>query len=485
MSTPADQLDPDSAPQGALSTLQASPTSPAGRAWSDNYLKAHPEGVDTTGESALFQRQDADAQEARTALQKARDRLASQRMDPSILGLRFAQAMMAPSKYGIPDQWSNAAGAVADWRQQNQAFQQKQGEEDVGLAEKLQGVDKQSFAARLALQELKERTQASLTGAAMKATAKPLGPQSATSPIGKLVEDKLGVGSLQTAEGQKLFDAYQAQSHEAKTPAPGTTDQTAVDFGSYKLYKTNQMPALGMGGGAARMQILAGAAHLAQREAAGEDISNPGYDQAIANGQDFTAGNKALGSFAGGPLGNQTRSLNNAVGHLKLFDDTFAALKNHDVQALNKLDNFWSKEFGHTAPTTLQAMGQVLGPELTKILAGTNAGTGEERAQFSVTAGNLANAPEQTHDAIEGMRGMLSRQAADLALQYHGATGRSDFAKRYLASDVAESLHLNPDAAPQGASTAAPVAIKSDDDFNKLPHGALFVGPDGHTRRKP
>lgn len=219
MSTPADQLDADNSPQGALASLQAPEVSAAGRTWGENYLKAHPDGVDTSGESALLQQQDADAQEARTALKAARERLASQRMDPSILGLRFAQAMMAPSKYGIPDQWGNAAGAVADWRQQNQEFQHKQDAEDETLAEKLSGVDKQSLASRLALQELKERTQASLTGTALKATANPPKPTLAESPIGKLVEDRLGKGALETDEGKKLFDAYSAQAHQAKIPA--------------------------------------------------------------------------------------------------------------------------------------------------------------------------------------------------------------------------------------------------------------------------
>lgn len=174
MATPGDDMDDTGgAPQGVLASLQAPEVSPAGRAWGENYLKAHPEGVDTTGESALLQQQDADAQEARTALQKARERLASQRMDPSVLGLRFAQAMLSPSKYGIQDQWSKAAGATADWRQQNQEFQNQQDDKDATLAEKLAGVDKQSLSARLALQELKERTQASLMGTALKATANP------------------------------------------------------------------------------------------------------------------------------------------------------------------------------------------------------------------------------------------------------------------------------------------------------------------------
>lgn len=168
-----DDTGPDEQPQGALSSLQAPAVSPSGRAWADNYLKAHPEGVDTSGEAALFQQQDADAQEARATLQAAREHLASQRMDPSVLGLRFAQAMMAPSKYagGMSNQLSNALGSVADWKQQNQEFQQQQSNQDTGLAQQLSGVDQKSLQAKLALQELKERTQASMFNTALKATA--------------------------------------------------------------------------------------------------------------------------------------------------------------------------------------------------------------------------------------------------------------------------------------------------------------------------
>jgi hypothetical protein len=220
MATPDDQDVEDVTPQSALAALASPGGSPEGREWATNYLKAHPGGIDTQGEAAIFQNMDADAQEARTALQKARERLASQRMDPSVLGLRFAQAMMSPSKGGVPDQWSKAIGSVADWRQQNQEFQRQQGAEDLDLSQKLAGVDQQSLKARLALQELKERTGATSFDTALKVLAKPTtrGP---LSPIGKLVEDKLGVGSLQTAAGQKLFDAYQAESRQAKTPAGG------------------------------------------------------------------------------------------------------------------------------------------------------------------------------------------------------------------------------------------------------------------------
>lgn len=261
----------------------------------------------------------------------------------------------------------------------------------------------------------------------------------------------------QTPVSQADIQAKQAAAKKA-AQAGGPQDPDAIAYGSYMLYKTGKMPALGMGAGPARAAILSGAAQLSQREAQGEDVGNPGYDTAIANGQDYTAGGRALGSFAGGPLGNQTRALNNVVGHLRLFEDSFNALNNGDMQALNKLSNAWNKQFGVAAPTNMHAMATIVGPELTKILAGTNAGTGEERQQFSEGAGALENSPDQMGTAITTLRGMLGRQAADLALQYHGATGRSDFARRYLQPDVANDLQLNSDTAqqPTGTTPAGP-----------------------------
>ena len=104
------------------------------------------------------------------------------------------------------------------------------------------------------------------------------------------------------------------------------------------LYKTGKMPAMGMGGGPARAAIISQAATLAQQEQAQPgSTTNPAFDQAINNGQDFTAAQRNLNSQAGGPLGNQTRSLNNAVGHLQLMDNLFKSLQNGDVQDANKL----------------------------------------------------------------------------------------------------------------------------------------------------
>lgn len=237
----------------------------------------------------------------------------------------------------------------------------------------------------------------------------------------------------------------------------GPIDPNAVAFGSYMLYKTGKMPALGMGGGPARMAIISGAAQLAQQEAGGQPVTNPGFDTALANGQDFTAGQRALSGFAGGPLGNQVRSINNVVGHLQLMEGLFHGLQNGDMQVVNKLGAQWKKAFGSEVPTDIQTASSFIGPELTKILsANGSAGTAEERQEFSHTAANLANAPEQTAGAIGTLKNMLGRQMTDMAIQYHGATGRSDFSRRYVAPDVAQYLELTPDAGPTAGGSVTP-----------------------------
>jgi hypothetical protein len=319
-------------------------------------------------------------------------------------------------------------------------------------------------------------------------------------------------GVAQTAATNAMAGLHSAQAAQGgfnpHAAAGGPTlDPGMVDFGGYMLYKTGKMPAMGMGGGQARAAIISRAAQLSQQEnpadgSQGQSVSNPGYDTAIANGQDFTGAQRGLNSFAGGPLGNNVRSLNNAVGHLQLMDSLFTSLQNGDTQAVNKLSNAWAKQFGSPAPTNVQAASEVLGPELMKILSNNNsAGTVDERQGFANTVGNLSNAPEQTAGAINTLKGMLGRQGADLALQYHGATGRSDFASRYLQPDVAQYLELGPQAqqvagpgslpgstpaAPTAAPTAAPapVQIRNDDDYNKLSRGTFYIGPDGQRRQK-
>lgn len=309
-------------------------------------------------------------------------------------------------------------------------------------------------------------------------------PQTGESPL----------GAAQTANQNAEAALHNAQANAGgfnpHTGQGGPLDPNAVAFGSYMLYKTGKMPAMGMGGGPARMAIISGAAQLANQEAQGQPVTNLGFDTALANGQDFTASQRTLNSAAGGPLGNQTRSINNVVGHLQLMENLFNGLQNGDVQIANKLGSQWKKAFGSEVPTDIQTAAGFIGPELTKILSSNGStGTVEERQEFSNTAANLANSPEQTAGAIHTLKNMLGRQMTDLALQYHGATGRSDFSRRYVAPDVAQYLEIGPDAGggqqtsvvPPGTSPTVS-ASPAGGAATTLPPQALAVLKEGiHT----
>ena len=60
-----------------------------------------------------------------------------------------------------------------------------------------------------------------------------------------------------------------------------------------------------------------------------------------------------------------------------------------------------------------------------------------------------------------------------------------DIVSRASPSAVVQDRNGNRISMQPGSQAAAPVTVKSDADFNALPSGALFVGPDGQTRRKP
>lgn len=302
-------------------------------------------------------------------------------------------------------------------------------------------------------------------------------------------------GVAQTADTQSQADLRNAQTkaggfnpHTGQQGGP--VDPTEAAYGAYTLYKTGKMLPMGMGNAQMRNAFISGAAQLSQRESQGENVANPGYDTAIANGQDFLGAQRAISGFAGGPLGNQARSINNVVGHLQLMENLFNGLQNGDVQVVNKIGSAWKKAFGSEAPTDIQTAASFIGPELTKILsANGSAGTAEERQEFSHTAANLGNSPEQTAGALGTLKNMLGRQLTDMALQYHGATGRSDFARRYVAPDVAQYLEVNADGgAPQGPGSApaatSPTSSASPAGGNAgaLPPQALAQLKDGlHT----
>jgi hypothetical protein len=431
-----DEIDiPDAQPQSALAALAAPAVSPEGRAWGENYLKAHPQGVDTKGEAALLQDFSADADAARQTLRQARERLAARRMDPSVLGLRFAQAMLSPSTHGVPDQLSRAVGAVADWRQQNQAFQQQQEDEDTGLAEKLQGVDAQSLKARLALQELQERTQGSMLNTAVRATAQP--PKPATPPSHySLVEHDVVMPDGKTPGKQTyLLDSSTGKVTPYGTPAPapkagaavaGELDDATKDYLYQVWNSTHALPA-----GYSRQPAMVNTvmAYIAQR--AHEEGKTDA--EILANSQLLKSQQRAENDFSpGGKLGQALTSTNRVTAHLQDYQDLVKALNNHDLQGVNFVKNKIATWAGDADPTNIQAIAPILGDEIAKSIVPGGGGVTERQEfkdQFSTS-----KSPQQAAGAVDKYMKFLQDQVEGTEYAYSQLPSHpTDFRTRFLA----------------------------------------------------
>lgn len=206
LSDAADRGDTGSQVMSALSQLAVPPTSPRQQEYAKKILDQRLSGADTSGEQSLLHDYAANADQARAALQQARERLMSQQLDPRERSFQIAQAFLSPSRYGIPDQLSKWAGVEADWSKRQREFEQNKTLQDIGLQQQMSSLDRSNLQARLALQELHERMAGPLQVAAFKAMGAPgRGAVAPMSQLGKQVEDALGPGALQTPQGRQMM----------------------------------------------------------------------------------------------------------------------------------------------------------------------------------------------------------------------------------------------------------------------------------------
>lgn len=154
---------------------------------------------------------------------------------------------------------------------------------------------------------------------------------------------------------------------------------------------------------------------------------NPDY-----NAQDYGTQQKALKDFATGKNGNTVRSLNVAIAHLDTASQLADALKNGNIQLVNKIGNAFGTATGNPAVTNLDTAKQVIGAEVVKAIVGAGGGVGDrDKAQAAFAS---ANSPAQLAGAINTYKSLLGGQLGGLRQQYETTTGRKDFDKFLSAS---------------------------------------------------
>lgn len=298
----------------------------------------------------------------------------------------------------------------------------------------------------------------------------------------QFVQDQQNQRSQATLnQADSHFRQRLAQETATEKLTPQTTDLLAQTY-----IQTGQLPSLGMGKAAAgmRQSVLNRAAEMTMTPQTNPDgTTKPAPTAAetattIANNkQNIASQSKAVKDFSTGVQGRQVNSFNTAIDHLETMGGFADALQNGDTKLINSLGNAIAKQTGASAPTTFDAAKRIVSAEIVKTIVANGGGVKERDEAANDFA--AANSPAQLKDVMNGYRKLMGGQLNSLSLQYENTTGRKDFDKKLTPGAKKALSNLRPE------SNGAPAAIKSDAEYNALPPGAIFVGPDGQQRRKP
>jgi hypothetical protein len=176
--------------------------------------------------------------------------------------------------------------------------------------------------------------------------------------------------------------------------------------------------------------------------------------------KDYGTQSKAEKDFATGKQGNSVRSFNVALSHLDTLDKLADALKNGDVQALNRFGNYIATQTGAPAPTNFDAVKHIVADEIVKAVTGSAGALGDREAAAKTI--QSANSPAQLKGVVAQYKELMVGQLHGLRDQYKATTGKEDFDTKYL-SEAARTL------ANHGRATALnPVASGTPADITDL-----------------
>ena len=180
---------------------------------------------------------------------------------------------------------------------------------------------------------------------------------------------------------------------------------------------------------------------------------------------------KAKKDFATGQEGRNIRSFDVAADHLdtlKKYVEALNAGHNSSSPLLNDIRNRWLKATGNALPTNVEAIGPVVGAEVTKAIIGSNNALADrEELRLPLKA---SNSLPQILESIGGYQDLMAGQMRGLKKQYEDTTQQKDFNKR-----------ISPNTRYLMASHGPPVRVASPADAAKLEPGTKLILPDGSS----
>lgn len=201
----------------------------------------------------------------------------------------------------------------------------------------------------------------------------------------------------------------------------------------------------------------------------------------------YGARQTAAKAFSTGKDGQAVQSANTALNHLDTLKQLADAQGNGDIPLFNKLANRIATQSGQPAPTNLQGAITMVGPEISKAVVGAG-GTGGDREKVDAALKAIqTGSPAQASGQVATMQDLFGGRLTEAQRTYERTTGRKDFSETFLspaAQTVLASRQTN-NLPTNNSKSGMALPIKTADDYNKLPSGAMYIDPTGKTRQKP
>jgi hypothetical protein len=162
----------------------------------------------------------------------------------------------------------------------------------------------------------------------------------------------------------------------------------------------------------------------------------------LANAQVAKNTQGVIKDFTSGATSKTLNGLNTAISHMDQLDQAATALGNGNIQAFNKLGNFFGTQFGSSTTTNFNVVKNFAAGEVAKaVLPG---GGGEREREDIAEAIRSSNSPTQLHDAIQTWRNLLAGKTDALRNQWDvGTNGAQGSFDRFLLPATKKALGID------------------------------------------
>jgi hypothetical protein len=266
----------------------------------------------------------------------------------------------------------------------------------------------------------------------------------ATDPNGFYQLQQNGNGEVKRVELKPSMAALQS-------PNPDSVEAYA------QLVAAGKVPALS----GTAMRTPFGQNVMARVPQINPDYTSTTYDAGKATATDFSSKGKS---------GQAVKSFNTGLSHLDTLGQATAALNNGDMPAFNAAANAVATAMGGTAPSSFNAVRNIVSAEIVKAVSGS-AGALADREEVKKDLSN-AQSPQALQAVISKYQSLMAGQLAGLRTSYQNQPGKpQDFESKFLEPRAQQLVRAAPEYnsvfPTQPAAPAAPGGGKTV-DFSSL-----------------